>query len=159
VAKTAEADALAAQAATLRDAAAALPDLHFVGVTSDLPNPFATIPPGANLVGPDGLGGADAGLLADALAAAGLGVIDDSVLITLLLSSPLDAAQQANVLDRALTSSLVQYGSGALAPSILSPADVPAPSSAHVLVLGGACLWICKRITRRLSRRDACDAT
>jgi hypothetical protein len=92
------------------------------------------------------------------LAAAGLGIIDDSVLITLFLSNPLDAAQQATLLDRALTSSLVQYGAGGLAPP-LSPTVVPAPSSAHVFVLGGACLWLCQRFTRRLSRRESCNAT
>jgi hypothetical protein len=159
VAKAAEADALAAQATTLRDAAAALPELHFVGVTSDLPNPFAAVPPGANLVGPDGLDGPDAGLLADALAAAGLGVIEDSVTITLLLSSPFDAAQQADLLARALTSSIVQYGAGGVALPALSPAVVPAPASAQVFVLGGACLWLCKRLRGQRSQRDHRDAS
>jgi hypothetical protein len=117
------------------------PDYHFVGVHELIPTPLATIPPATNLVGPIGLGGADGGLLNDATAADGVGVVSPSVLITLLLSQPLDLLQQDNFLRGVVTDSIVEYGVGIYGTSSADAAAVPAPGSGPVLALALATLY------------------
>ena len=145
---------LLARASTLDAQADALPDYNMVGVLNILENVFLQSPPADNLTGPVGLGGADGGLLADSDASNGIGVVDDTVIISLDLTAALTDSEQTAFLNNIVTESLVVYGSAEAqnALSIAGVDAVPAPASSWIwginLIAGGV-VW------RFLSTRKA----
>lgn len=123
--------------ATLVAQADTAPDYHFVGVLQPGETPFKTIPPGANLIGPGAFDGVQGGLLGDLGARGGLGVIGDSVTLTLNLTVPLDARQQAAFLRGLLSDSVVEYGSRAAFATAAKGSRVPVPSTVVLLATAG----------------------
>jgi len=114
-------------------------NFDFVSVNTAQVTPFS----GANLDGPTGLDGPQGGLLDDSAARGGLGVIDYSVIISLILDAnpstsgnqDLTAAQQAAFLSSLSTDSIVEYGSNA---AFGRPGDgeTPIPEPSTLLLFG-----------------------
>lgn len=82
---------------------------HFVSTNAAQVTKFS----GPNLDGPASLDGPQGGLLNESAFRGGLGVIDNSVVIQLILSRSLTPAEQAAFLASLSTSSIVEWGSNA----------------------------------------------
>jgi len=89
---------------------------------------------GANLDGPPVLNGPQGGLLADSDDRGGLGVIDDTVIMSLKLDTSLNSTQQQSFLTGLSGNTIVEYGSDA---AFVTGIVVPEPST---LLVGLGCI-------------------